>query len=324
MIRATASGSLPGDDFRGALSAMVELLPDVVPWPELPARGLGSDMIGRTLGLIDDLGFDLQPAGWRLIHGTGAEHRRARAQWRRDLDDAEELLQGFEGCVKIGLAGPWTLASCIERPTGDRLLADHGARTEVAQALGEGWASLQAELSRRLPSARVFCQIDEPMLVAVGTGGVTTASGFSRHRAVGEDELAAALGPFAAGAWLHCCAPGEWLNTAGRAGFRTIAVDSRLFRGIGIDPLVSWAQDGGAVALGVVDTASRLRQPVDALLTEALRVLRPLELGQEAVGDQVMLTTACGLAGWQVGEAAGQLDSLREAARLLPENLVKD
>ena len=42
---------------------MAEALPEVLPLPELPDRGVGSDMVGRALGLIDGLGFDLQPAG---------------------------------------------------------------------------------------------------------------------------------------------------------------------------------------------------------------------------------------------------------------------
>lgn len=65
-MRVTAAGSLPGDDFRGALSAVAEALPELLPLPELPARGLASQMTGRALGLISGLGFDVQPAGWRL------------------------------------------------------------------------------------------------------------------------------------------------------------------------------------------------------------------------------------------------------------------
>ena len=214
-MRVTAAGSLPGDDFRGALAAMTEVLPEVLPLPELPARGVGSGMTGRALGIIDGLGFDIQPAGWRLTAAPGADHRRARARWRHDLDDAEELLQGFDGVLKIGLAGPWTLAATVERPRGDRLLADHGARRELAQALTEGWFQLREDLKRRIPGAKVLLQLDEPALTAVGDGTIPTASGFGRHRRVEAPELAGALKPLAEGAWLHCCAPGKWLPVAG-------------------------------------------------------------------------------------------------------------
>jgi len=168
-MRVTAAGSLPGDDFRGALAAMTGVLPEVLPLPELPARGVGSGMTGRALGIIDGLGFDIQPAGWRLTAAPGADHRRARARWRHDLDDAEELLQGFDGVLKIGLAGPWTLAATVERPRGDRLLADHGARRELAQALTEGWFQFREDLRRRIPGAKVLLQLDEPALTAVGS-----------------------------------------------------------------------------------------------------------------------------------------------------------
>lgn len=42
MMRVTAAGSLPGTDFAGALRAMGEQLPELLPWPELPARGVES------------------------------------------------------------------------------------------------------------------------------------------------------------------------------------------------------------------------------------------------------------------------------------------
>ena len=104
-MRVTAAGSVPGDDFRGALAAMTEALPDVLPPPRAARPGRGIRDTGRALGIIDGLGFDIQPAGWRLTTAPGADHRRARARWRHDLDDAEELLQGFDGVLKIGLAG---------------------------------------------------------------------------------------------------------------------------------------------------------------------------------------------------------------------------
>ena len=275
----TAAGSLPGEDFRGALSAMADVLGEVLPLPELPDRGLASGMVGRAVGIIDGLGFDVQPAGWRLTSAPGADQLCARAQWRRDLDDAEELLQDFDGVLKVGIAGPWTLAAAVERPRGDRLLADHGARREVAQALAEGWAQLRADLQRRIPGAEVLLQVDEPALVAVADGAIPTASGFGKHRRAGVPELVEALRPLAGGAWLHCCAPGDWLPVAERAGFSTAALDTRLFRGAGeVDAVADWVHAGRHLAPGIVDTSAARSQSVDELVSEALRILRPLEI----------------------------------------------
>ncbi len=312
----TAAGSLPGTDFRGALTAMAEALPEVLPLPELPARGVGSDMIGRALGLVSGLGFDLQPAGWRLVPNPGADHRRAVAQWRRDLDDAEELLQGFDGVLKIGVAGPWTLASSVERPMGDRLLADHGARRELAQALLEGVAGLRAEVSRRVPGATVWVQIDEPSLLAVAEGRVPTASGFSRHRRVDMPALVEALRPLADGSWLHCCAPGRWVDVAQRAGFAGVSVDAAL---VDLDELAQWRDEGRGLILGVVDTA-RGPQTVDDLVRASLQVFRAIQVDSL---DGLLLGTACGLSGWRREDVSPQFEALRTAKALVEEQLAR-
>lgn len=323
----TAGGSLPGEDFRGALGSMTELLPEVLPLPELPQRGVGSHMVGRALGLIDGLGFDLQPAGWRLTSGSGADHQRARSQWRFDLDDVEELLEGFTGVLKVAVAGPWTLAASVERPTGDKLLADHGARRELAQALADGVITLFADIATRVPSATLQLQVDEPMVVSVAQGGVPTASGFSRHRRVQAPELSAALEEFTAAqpsAILHCCAPGEWLPLAGNAGFGSISVDLGLFEGPRLrEGIGQWISDGKRIILGVVDSAQCETQSVDDLVTRTLGFLRPMGLDPEPLREQVWLGTSCGLAGWSPNAATQQLEQLRRAGELVDEQLAR-
>ncbi len=332
-MRATAAGSLPGRDFRGALGAMTEALPEILPLPELPQRGVGSGMVGRALGLINGLAFDLQPAGWRLTSGSGADHRRARSQWQFDLDDAEEMLQGFKGVLKVAVAGPWTLAASVERPTGDRLLADHGARRELAQALADGVALLLADLSNRLPEATLRLQVDEPMVVSVAEGGVPTASGFSRHRRVHAPELSSALAMFTAlepAAILHCCAAGEWLPLARTSGFTASSVDLGLFEEPrSRDEVGQWLADGKSVVAGVVDSAQPSLQSADQLVTRALGFLRPMGLDPEVLVDHVILGTSCGLAGWSSDDAGWssdevvpQLEQLRRAGELIDEQLV--
>lgn len=316
-MRVTATGSLPGDDFRGALAAMAEALPDLLPLPELPARSAASSMIGRALGLIDGLSFDLQPAGWRLTHHSDAHHRRARAEWRHDLDDAEELLQGFEGTLKVGVAGPLSLAASVERPAGDRLLADHGARRELAAALADGVGALRDEFSRRLPEVALLLQIDEPAVGAVLAGEVPTASGFSRHRRIDLVEAVDALRPLGEGALMHSCGAGRWLDLARRAGFAGACVDSRL---ADLDELAQWADEGRTLVLGVVDTGGGRLQSVDEIVREALRVLRII---QAQPGEHLLLGTACGLAGWQQGTVLTQLGALRRAAPLVEEQLAR-
>ncbi|HVD27612.1 MAG TPA: methionine synthase, partial [Mycobacteriales bacterium] len=212
-IRVTGIGSWPGADMAEAIKITFAECPDLPYLPELPARGGYAAMIGRSTALLAGLAVDLQPAGWRLTDGSGRDHRLAIATLRSDLDLLEEHAQGYVGPLKYSVAGPWTLAATMERPRGDRVLADHGARREVAQSLAEGVAELVVEMRRRLPGTTPLIQLDEPLLPAVLAGTIATASGFSRHRSVEPNEVSAALiltlvrlapTPVA----VHCCAAG--------------------------------------------------------------------------------------------------------------------
>ncbi|MGH3357643.1 MAG: methionine synthase, partial [Nocardioidaceae bacterium] len=136
--RATGVGSMPGTDVHEAVRVAVGECPDLVFLPELPARGVAAGMIGRTAGLLVGLGVDLQPAGWRLTDASGIDHQRSVSLLGEDLDALEEHTQGYSGALKVQVVGPWTLAAAVERPRGDKVLGDHGARRELAQSLAEG------------------------------------------------------------------------------------------------------------------------------------------------------------------------------------------
>ncbi len=229
MTTATGVGSLPGTTAAGyaeAVRLVLDGLPDLPHVPELPGRGVTAGMTGRALAITDGLAADLQPAGWRLTDASGVDHRRARSLRAQDLDAVEELAQGYEGTFKTQVAGPWTLAATVERPRGDRVLADHGARRELAQSLAEGVRAHVADVRRRLPGADVVVQVDAPALPAVLAGSVPTASGFSRHRSVAVPEatetLRWVLEAVAADAApvVHCCADRAPLEVLTKAGAR--------------------------------------------------------------------------------------------------------
>lgn len=171
MSLATGVGSMPGSDDRAyseAVRVVLGELPDVPYVPELPGRGVTAGMTGRGLAVMSGLAADLQPAGWRLTSSSGADHRRAKSLLAQDLDAVEEQAQDISGIFKTQIVGPWTLAATVEKPRGDKLLSDRGARREVAQALAEGIGAHLADLRRRLRDVeRWIVQIDEPMLASV-------------------------------------------------------------------------------------------------------------------------------------------------------------
>ncbi|WP_230087426.1 methionine synthase [Nocardioides marmotae] len=334
-IRATGVGSHPGEDQRDHAEAVRVVLGELgqepgLPYlPEVPGRGATATMTGRGLAVLDALDADLQPAGWRLTGSSGSpgvDHRRARSLLGQDLDTLEELAQDAlpaEGAAfKIQVAGPWTLAATVERPRGDKLLADHGARRELAQALAEGVRAHVADVRRRLPSLeRLVVQVDEPALAAVVTGSVRTASGFSRHRTVDLPEASQALewvldAVTEAGAepWVHACAPDTPWGLVRGAGARGLSVDLAMIAAADHDVLAEALEAGESVALGVVPGTGSAGATGDAQVTE--RVLRWLDmLGLDpAEVPGLVVAPACGLAGADAAYARAALALVRTSA----------
>jgi len=216
-------------------------------------------MTGRSLAMIDELGFDLQPAGWRLTDAPGVDHRRAKSLLSQDLDVFEELAAGYVGRLKIQVAGPWTVAATTERPRGDRLLADVGARREVAEALALGLAAHIADVRRRVPGAEIHVQVDEPALPAVMEGSIPTASGFHRHRSVDTPRAAAllellfvAISEGGAHSIAHCCADLPPLALFRAAGAEAVSLDVTHLPAAAYDSLGTALDDGLEVHLGIV------------------------------------------------------------------------
>jgi methionine synthase II (cobalamin-independent) len=328
---ATGVGSFPGTDQHDFDEALRIVLGEVdLPFlPEVPGRGVAAEMIGRTLGLVTELDADLQPAGWRLTATSGApalDQRRALSLLGQDLDTFEEQAADHAGPVKVQVAGPWTLAATVERPRGDKVLADHGARRDLAQALAAGVADHVADVRRRLSRAsRVVVQVDEPALPAVLAGAVPTASGFGRHRTVHPPEASDALGwvlgavrEAGAEPWVHCCAADAPLALLRGAGAVGLAVDLPRVGADGHDALAAALEAGDAVALGVVPSTDPDGPPTEKDVVGAVhRWLDLVGLDPGKVAHQLVLSPGCGQAGASAAWVRQSLALLRSAATSL-------
>jgi methionine synthase II (cobalamin-independent) len=300
-VRATGIGSLPGDQYAEAVKTVLGTLPDLAFVPELPARGVTAQMVGRSLAVLDGLGADLQPAGWRLLDASGVDHRRARSLLAQDLDVVEELAEDREGAVKQQVAGPWTLAATVELQRGEKVLSDHGARRDLAHALASGVADHVASLRRRFPSSPIVLQVDEPALPAVLAAQVPTSSGFGRYRTIDAPEADALLRVVVdavrdAGGTpvVHCCAPDVPVALLAGAGFDTVALDLSL-----VPPTDPWAEAfesgtdlwlGGLPSTDAALDPAQVRRRVESWMDR-------LGFGEAAWHDRVVVTPACGLAG---------------------------
>lgn len=327
---ATGLGSLPGTDMPSAVRVSLETFPDLGFLPELPARGVGADMIGRSTAFLTGLPVDQQPAGWRLTSAPSRDGGRAQSWLRFDLDDLTEAAQGYPGRIKLSVCGPWTLAACLERPRGDKVLADHGARREVAQSLATGVTDFLTEVVRLLPDNQLVLQIDEPMLPMVASGSVATASGFSRHREIDSDELVGALAIVVASAKglvgetaLHCCAPGLDLDVVAKAGLDAVSLDLGQLTGADHLAVTEWLAAGRRFWAGVVPTdppsaAVTVPHP-DEIVRTVISLVHRLEFDPVIVRDALVLTPACGLALWDAAAAHKLLQTLQRAAEISGE-----
>jgi len=319
---ASGVGSLPGTDPAEAVRLVLGELPEFAHLPELPARGPGADLIGRTAALLVDVAVDLTPAGWRLVPRAGVDLRRAKDLLERDLDVLTELADGYAGPFKVQAAGPFTLAAGLERVRGDRAVVDPGARRDLAQSLAEGLSSHAADVAARVPGAQVVVQLDEPSLPAAVEGALPTASGYGRlpaiEASVVEQELGAAIAALPGPVVVHCCAPRAPLDLFRGAGAAGVSFDSGLVQDL--DAIGTAVEAGTHLLVGVAPGTDATLGTPKATASRLQGLWRELGFPAENLHTAVTLTPACGLAGATPGYARAAMAHVREAAKyLLPE-----
>jgi methionine synthase II (cobalamin-independent) len=295
---------MPGTDYADSMQTVLGEVGDLPHLVELPERGPAAAMTGRTLAVVSELSADLQPAGWRLTDATGRDQRRARSLLARDLDVVEELAGSHQGRFKIQLTGPCTLAATVELPRGDKVLADHGARRDLTQALAEGAREHVEAVRRRLPSTHVVVQLDEPALPAVLAGNVPTASGFHRHRSVLPAEAAASIDAVLAAlavadaTIVHCCADNLPLAVLAETSAHAVSFDVARLGSAVYDDAAAWVDAGRQLWFGVVPTSEPAARVTDADVTRAV-LGSWSRLGYTDVDTlpAAAVTPICGLAG---------------------------
>jgi hypothetical protein len=316
---ASGVGSLPGTDPAEALRLVVGELPDFAHLPELPDRGPGADLIGRSAAFLVDLAFDLTPAGWRLVPRPGIDQRRAQEFLARDLDALYDVASGWTGPFKVQVAGPWTLAAGLERTRGDRAVVDAGARRDLAQSLAEGLTAHVAAVAARVPGAQVVVQLDEPSVPAVLQGGLPTVSGFGKLAAVEEtvveQELTDLVGRIPGPVVVHCCAPRVPLDLFRAAGAAGLSFDLGLVQDL--DAVGTAVEAGTHLFPGVVPGTDTTLPGAKATASRVQAWWRELGFPADDLAGAVTLTPSCGLAGSTPGYARAAMAHVREAARYL-------
>ena len=322
---ATGVGSLPGTDAREAAKTATGAFEDFPFLPELPARGPGADMIGRTAGLLVEVYARVEPSGWRIGDRPGRDTKRAWAWLGEDLDAFEEFTQGYEGPLKVQAVGPWTLAASLELRNGEAVLSDPGACRDLAGSLAEGLRIHLDEVQRRVPGAQIVLQLDEPSLIGVLRGHVRSASGYRTYRAVDRQLVESALREVVrvhvdSPVVVHSCAPDVPFALLRRAGAAGVSFDFSLLTERDDDVIGEAVEAGTRLFAGVVPgTDSALSDPAGSVM--GVRTLwRRLGLRPGLLAEAVTITPACGLAGASPEYARRALARCVRAARSLADN----
>jgi methionine synthase II (cobalamin-independent) len=320
---ATGVGSLPGTDIVDAVKTVFGELTTLPHLPELPARGPGADIVGRTAGLLTDLPVELYAGQWRVAGRPGLDLRRTRDLLERDLDALTDTADGYTGPLKLQVAGGYTLAAGIDLPTGGRLLHDYGATRDLVASLAEGLAAHVAEVIRRVPGASVVVQLDEPSLPAVLAGQVPTESGLRTLRSVPASAVVEGLRTVISAAQapvvVHCCAPGVPIELLRQAGAVGVSLDVSLVDNAGLDRLGELIDAGNALFAGVVPSTGDRPASATAAATALATLWSKLGFPAAELTERVVVTPACGLAGATPVYARSALTACVEAATRLAD-----
>ncbi|MBB2921130.1 hypothetical protein [Cellulomonas cellasea] len=301
----------PGEDLLDAQSVVVGDLADT---PEgldglpflvrLPARGPWADATAQAAALLVDMPVELGVHGWKLADRPGHDESRARALVREGLDVLAVAAHGYAGPLVVPVVGPLTLAASLYLARGDRVLADAGAVSELAESLGAGLVEHLAAVRRAVPGAALSVVLHEPLLAQVVAGVLPSFSGYSALRPVrapvAAERLRAVTGA---------------LRGAGAAGVERVVVHG----GSAWSSIATVADSGAdAVALAVGGFDERAWERVAELVERgtALWAELPPQASSQCAGPDVAGQAAVLLEPWRrIGLPA---ERLRDVVVLAP------
>jgi methionine synthase II (cobalamin-independent) len=327
---ASGTGSWPGIAARQAAEVVVgELGAAMAHLVELPARGVGSDIVGRAGALLIDVAIDTVPRGYRIAARPGAVTRRAVSLLDEDIDALEEAweiagLRGSGRPVKVQAPGPITLAAELELANGHRAITDLGAVHDIAASLAEGVATHRASLSRRLDTP-VVVQFDEPSLPAAVAGRLTGVTTLSPVAAIDETLATTLLDTCAAAAGaevsVHSCATALPWKVLQRSNISAVSVDAGTLEAADLDAIAEFVESGRVVVLGVVSSSTPTRLPaVEEVAAAVVAITDRLGFSRSVLRDRIGITPACGLAAATPQWARTAIGLARRAAEAYVEH----
>lgn len=321
-VSATGLGDWPGTDpLEAAKAIRGELGSPHLPFlAELPDRGVGSDPVGRTASLLVDLHADVQPHGWRVVDRPGRNAVHAASALATDLNVLADVV-GAEDVhaeqLQVRILGPLSLMAGLYLHNGERVLADVGARRDIAQSLAAGVGQFLERVRSAVPGAKLTVQLAEPEAARVLAGLLPTASGYRTLRSVPRSEAHTAWSALAealrvAGADEVIVSAEAWeAPIAGilEAGANGLALP---FEGLTVpqwEQLAGAVEAGARVWLGAMPLDASPKTRTGEVAERILRPWRQLGLPLSAL-EAVRLTPAGSLASLSPERATAALTRL--------------
>ncbi len=330
---ATGIGSLPYTEPKEALKLVMEYLPDIPHWPQLPARGSREHFVHQFLRPLVDSGMlAFQEDRWGFAtekedcaecmtcfytsclsaENGDAECVRAylpspdsAAGWHAFMDAIRKGESKNAKYVKGQIVGPLTVALELKDQDGVSAYYKENLRDVLIRNLALNARAQAEEMASSGHDPIVF--VDDPAISACGS---RLHLALDRQSIV--DDLKNIFSAIRSGgglAGLHACQAIDW-SIATDSDVDILSIDVYRF-GDSLAPyadrLRSFLEKGGAIAWGVVPTLDDpFKESTDSLWS-LLRSLweRLFDRGPdiETVLEQSLITPACGLGLLKIDEA---------------------
>ena len=323
-LLSTAIGSLPHTDPGQACALMLDALPEMPTWPQLPRRSFLENMYAQySEGL----------PGIRVIEEDG----RIWFQVDEDLDRfavSEEYAAGLHyflsgalsyelgslEFVKGQATGPISFGLTVTDQNRRASLYNETLEQVIVKglALKARWQS--RELRKAAPGAKVVMFFDEPYLVSVGSALISV----SREQVV-RDISDCITGSGADINGVHCCGNTDW-SVLFETGVDIVNFDAFDF----LDNFIAYdgeikahVRRGGVIAWGIVPNDERAFDETGEMLAGVIEgafdTLEARGVERAALARQSIVSPACGLGTASVEVAERAMALLAEVSGILRE-----
>jgi hypothetical protein len=320
---ATAIGSLPHHDPEAACRVVLNAIPEIPIWPQLPSIDFREGMeIQYSEGLP---GAVLDPAGKRMHFDTSRdltseletfyenymaenfEHFKISPQFSRGLYAMERTLSAARPAglrlFKNQVTGPITIG-LGRTDENKRSIYYNEVMRDVVVKGAEMKARWLLERFRPLGVPQL-CFIDEPILSAFGSSTYVSVQRSDVVRNL--QEVVAAVHKGGALAGVHCCGNTEWTILID-AGADIISFDAFEFGetiAYYTGPMKEFLERGGVLAWGIVPTSAKIDGETVETLLERLRSafdnLSGKGISRSLITEKCLITPSCGTGSLPVG-----------------------